>query len=569
MLEEKKQSKQEDIKSESGYLKGNILEELQDSKPYVSEASYELLKFHGSYQGYDRDTATQLKKQGLEKKWEFMLRIKCPAGILTPEQYLEMDKICDQYANGTMRITTRQTFQFHCIVKADLKKHIADLNKSLISTLGGCGDVVRNVMCTPSAKRDSVHKKIIEDTYKIAEFCAPKTTSYHEIWLDGKNIVDSKNEEPLYSQQYLPRKFKISVSVPEDNTVDALSHDLAIILVYENDILKGYNFYVGGGLGMTHNKPETYPRLATPAVFIKPESLLDGVDAVVKIQRDYGDRKDRKHSRLKYLVEEKGMYWFCDKFKEYFGENFEHPHPIGNFKIPDHMGWHTQGDGNLALGIVVNSGRIADNDKIQYRTAFRQIISKYKPNVSLTPDQNIIIRDINPKDKVSIENELQEYNVKLREKISDVSRYFLACVSFPTCGKALAEAERVQPDLVEKIESVMTKYDLLDKKISIRITGCPNGCARPYIGDIGIVGRIPGHYALYIGGDFEGTRLNTKILDRVPYNNLEDVFDIMFKHYKAKAENSEGYGDFVHRVGIEEVSSLITDKLSDYKWSKI
>lgn len=566
MSVEKKQAKQEAMKLDSNYLRGNITEDLENSNSYVSEASYELLKFHGSYQGYDRDTATKLKQAGLEKKWEFMLRIKCPGGILTPEQYLEMDKICDKYANSTMRLTTRQTFQFHCIEKSNLKKTIAELNESLISTLGGCGDVVRNVMCTPCPVKNEVNRQIKEDTFRIAQFCTPKTSAYHEIWLDSKNIATEGDSEPVYGAVYLPRKFKISVSVPEDNSVDALSHDLAVIQIYKNNILQGYNLYVGGGFGMTHNKPQTFPRLATGAVFIQKEDLLDAVGAVIKIQRDYGNRANRKQARLKYVIEEKGIEWFRDVFKEYFAKDFELPAPIGDFKIPDHMGWHELGDGNLYLGIVVNSGRIADYDKIKYRTALREIISEYRPEISLTPDQNIILHGIKPEDKEGIEKKLAAYNVKLREEISDISRYFLSCVSLPTCGKALAEAERVQVPLVEAIENIMKKHDLLERKISIRLTGCPNGCARPYVGDIGIIGRIPGHYSIYIGGDFETTRLNHKILDRIPYDNIPDLFDFMFKHYKEHSSEDEGYGDFAYRFGISEISELIKDNFSNCKW---
>ncbi|MCH2038657.1 MAG: hypothetical protein MK137_08720, partial [Rickettsiales bacterium] len=294
--EVKKPSKAEIIKDESQFLKGIVSEELDDrSSPYVSDASYELLKFHGSYQGYDRDTATERKKAGLEKEWEFMVRMVCPSGFLTAEQYVALDEIAGKYANGTLRVTTRQTFQFHCIVKENMKAHIKAINDALLTTLGGCGDVVRNVMGAPAPIKNKKYERLLEDARAIAKFCRPQTTAYHEIWVDGKNVAsnrdgDAKDVEPLYGKFYMPRKFKIAVALPEDNTVDAFTHDLAFFAMYEGDELKGYNVCIGGGLGMTHNKPATYPRLATPVMFIAPDDLLKATEAVVKLQRDHGDR---------------------------------------------------------------------------------------------------------------------------------------------------------------------------------------------------------------------------------------------------------------------------------------
>lgn len=570
--ETKTPSKVESIKDESGYLKGKIAQELADeSTPFVSDESYELLKFHGSYQGYDRDTATERKKAGLEKEWEFMLRMKCPGGQLTPEQYLALDKICDDYANGTMRITTRQTFQFHCIVKGDLKKHIAALNAQALSTLGGCGDVVRNVMCTAAPYRDAVHQKLLADTMLLAAHCAPKTSAYHEIWLDGEDVAQTSGEEvePLYGRFYLPRKFKIGLAVPEDNSIDVLTHDLAIVLVYEAGEFRGYNICMGGGLGMTHNKPETYPRLATPIAFVAPDELIKATEAVVKLQRDHGDRTNRKHARLKYVVEENGIEWTRKTLEEYFGGPMQDAKPVGEYQVPDHMGWHEQGDGKWFLGVPVDSGRIKDDETTKIRTALREVVAQFRPHIALTAEQNIILCDIEESQKEAIVASLKKHKVALREDITDVHRFFLACVALPTCGKALAEAERVKVPLVQIIEGVMEKHGIKDDKIAIRIAGCPNGCSRPYVGDIGIVGRTPDHYALFIGGDFEGTRLNTKILDRVPYANLADVFDVMFGKYVTERKEGEGFGDFANRVGEAAIAGLIEQQLGgEHKWAK-
>jgi sulfite reductase (ferredoxin) len=570
-----KLTSQEAIKEQSRYLRGNVLAELGDAgTAFVSDESYELLKFHGSYQGYDRDTATERKKAGLDKEWEFMLRMKCPAGRLTADQYLALDGISDTYANGTMKITTRQTFQFHCIVKGDLKPHIAAINRLALSTLGGCGDLVRNVICPAAPYADAKYVRMREDTAKIAAFCAPKTKAYHEIWLGEENLAPefeaSETEaEPLYGKCYLPRKFKIGLGLPEDNSVDVLTHDLGVILIYDGDTLRGYNIYAGGGLGITHNKEETYPRLASPIAFIEPDDLLAAVEAVVKISRDYGDRTNRKHARLKYVVEEKGVAWTVKTFGEYFGKPFAPPLPVKTFTIPDPLGRHPQGDGTWFLGVPVDGGRIKDDETTQIRSALRDVVAKFKPEIALTADQNVILASIRPEDIDAVEATLKSYGVKLREDITELHRYMMACVALPTCGKALAEAERVKLPLLDTLETLMDKHGVLKEKISVRVTGCPNGCARPYVGDIGIVGRMPDHYALYIGGDFHGTRLNTKIFDRVPYEHIGTVFDILFDRYAAERSDGEMFGDYAYRVGALALAGDVAGRLSgQYKWAK-
>lgn len=572
VIKEKKPSGQEAIKEASVYLKGNIIEELANPDPFVSDESYELLKFHGSYQGYDRDTATARKKAGLEKEWEFMLRMKCPGGRLSASQYLVLDDICEKYANGTLRITTRQTFQFHCIVKNNLKKHIAALNKILLSTLGGCGDVVRNVICTAAPIKDKIHERLLSDTMKLAEFCAPKTSAYHEIWLDGENLArtpENENLEPLYGKFYLPRKFKIGLATTDDNSIDVLTHDLAIILIFKGDELEGYNIYLGGGLGATHNKPETYPRLASPIAFVKPDELVRVTEAVIKLQRDHGDRSDRKHARLKYVVQENGLEWTRKTLEEYFGAKMEDPRKMDDFKIPDSMGWREQKDGKWFLGIPISSGRIGDRPDEKVRTGLREVIKKFNINITLTADQNIILCDILESQKADITTMLKSYGIKLAEDLTPVYKNFLACVALPTCGKALAEAERIKLPLVADVEKVIEKHGLIEERIAIRIAGCPNGCSRPYVGDIGIVGRIPDHYALFIGGDFEGTRLNTKIFDRVPLVNIPEVLDIMFAKYTKERNSGEGFGDFAHRIGELKIGKLVEESLvGQYKWAK-
>lgn len=574
-MTEPKLSGVETIKKNSHGLRGNIAAELSDSNDFVSDESYELLKFHGSYQGYDRDTATQRKKQGLDKTWEFMLRLKMPGGRLTAEQYLALDELCDTHANGTLRITTRQTFQFHCIVKAHLKPFIADINRILLSTLGGCGDVVRNVITCPAPIRDNIHSVLENECFTLARELAPKTEGYWDIWLDGEKIENypflpsPAVGEPLYGDTYMPRKFKIAIGQPEDNCMDILCNDVALLALFDGQELQGYNIAIGGGLGMTHNTPRTYPYLAKPIAFIKPDKMLGVVQSIIKLQRDNGDRGDRKHARLKYVVAEKGLPWCKTEMEKYFGANLDDPRLIKKWAIVDHTGWHEQGDGKWFIGVPVPSGRIGDDiNDVNYRSALREVIATYKMPVILTVDQNIILSDVEEKEKAAISATLRKYGVRLREDITDLARNFVACVALPTCGKALAEAERVQHPLENEIQHLMNRHDIGKDKISVRIAGCPNGCPRPYVGDIGIVGRTPEHYSIFVGGDFEGTRLNEKLFDKVPFDNITTALDPMFALYKANRNVNEGFGNFCYRHGIEEVKKTTIAILSEnHKWA--
>jgi sulfite reductase (ferredoxin) len=568
VTEENKPSKAEKIKEDSDYLRGNIIKELSDDNPYFSNESYELLKFHGSYQGYNRDTATARKKDGLDKEWEFMLRMTCPGGKLTAKQYLALDEIADKYANKTLRITTRETFQFHCIVKENLKKHIAAINEQLLSTLGGCGDVSRNVVCVNAPINDVRYQRMMQDAKDVAKFLTPQTTSYHEIWMDGENITPKNDVEPLYGKHYMPRKFKVGFAIPQDNSIDVLSNDLAFILIYDGDVLKGYNVCLGGGMGITHNKASTYPRFATPIAFVEADQLLKATEAVVKLQRDNGDRSNRKHARLKYVVEEKGIEWTRSTLEEYFGSKMQDPVEIPPMQIVDHMGWHEQKDGKYYLGLPISSGRIIDRESEFIKTGIREVLSNFDIEVRLTADQNIIFCDIEEYQKDQIEQILRKNGVKLVNEISRIYRNTIACVALPTCGKALAEAERIKLPLIAEFEQLLAIHDISNEEMAFTISGCPNGCPRPYSGDLSIVGRTPGHYAMYIGGDFERTRLNCKILDKVPYENLMEVFDVILKDFIQNRQPNEKLGNYANRVGTENIASLVQNELGDmYKWA--
>lgn len=604
-----KRSKQESIKDESKFLKGNVAAELADaSTEDVSDDVYELLKFHGSYFGHNRDTATERKKKGLDKEYEFMLRSRIPGGRMTAEQYLALDELASKYANGTLRITTRQVIQFHVILKKNLKPIIKEINDVMLSTQSACGDVVRNVTTSAAPIKDAKYERMREDVEKVASFVVPKSSAYREIFLDehadeirergieGQELTDGEEYEPLYGKFYLPRKFKIGLALPEDNSIDVFTHDLGFVLIFEGDEFKGYNMVVGGGMGMSHEPAKewkdkkTYPRIANTIAFIQPDDLLNAVEAVVKLQRDHGDRSDRKHARLKYLVEEKGVEWTTQTFKEYFANtnptgDVSEPVKIENYEIPTWMGWHEQGDGKWFLGVPVASGRIHDyvgehptgynagnNEHFKgakYRSGLKAVIERFKMPVVLTPTEEIILADISPEDKNEIEEILRSFDIPLAEEHTFMQLHFMTCVALPTCAKALAEAERVQFPIMDDIQAVMDKYEIGNERITVRVTGCPNGCARPYVGDIGIVGRMPGHYVLFIGGDFEGTRLNTKVFDKVPQDDIGKALDPMFAKYAAEKNDDEGFGDFCHRVGIETMQQVAIDALAEeeLKWA--
>ena len=557
-------SKTEQIKTDSDYLAGKIASELQNSNPYFEENEVQLLKFHGTYQQYNRDTATELKQKGLEKEFYFMIRTKIPAGLLTSKQYIEMDDLTNEFSDPSLRITTRQTIQFHGVLKGNLKKIINTVSTMLLSTYGACGDVVRNVTTVAAPINDQIHKQLRNDALKISSHFLPSSTSYGQIWINGDKYEysDKEKKEPIYGKLYLPRKFKIGITIPEDNSVDVLTNDIAIFLIFKKNQLLGYNIAIGGGLGMTHNKPETFPYLAKPLLFCNPSDLIKVLEQIVKIQRDYGDRKNRKHARLKYLVAEEETKWFKRLIEYKLNKNFDNPLKLNNLKVIDHLGWHEQGDGKWYTGIFISSGRIIDNKNKKIKTGLRNIIKKFNPSVTLSTDQNIILGNINKKDKNNIDQLLEQYSI-VKKNISKVDRWFLACPALPTCGLALSEAERVRDEIVRKVEEILLKHNLQDEKFSIRITGCPNGCARPYAGDIGIVGRAPNLYALYSGGDFEGTRLNKKILDKVSYQDLTQALEQIFLLFKDQRKDNEPLGDFCNRVGTDIQFKKIKEVLDD------
>jgi sulfite reductase (ferredoxin) len=552
-------SKPEAVKQQSRQLRGNIARDLRDTGTPFDKEGYSLLKFHGIYQGYDRDSATERKQRGDDKVWQFMVRVRIPGGRLTSEQYLALDALAGRYADGSLRITTRQSIQFHGVVKPGLKSAIGEINAALLTTLAACGDVVRTVTTTPAPIRDPIHDRLEAETRLLSSHLLPRTRAYHEIWVDGapwqENAGASDEPDPLYGERYLPRKFKIGLAIPEDNTIDVLTNDLAIVALFEGERLSGYNFLLGGGHGMTHNNPKTYPRLATPVAFVEPEDLLEAAAAVVRLHRDHGDRGNRRHARLKYVIAENGEEWARERLSEYLGKPLEPCREMPAFIVPDHLGWHEQGDGKLYLGIPISSGRII----AEIRTALREIVSRFRCDPILMPSQDIILSEIRPEDRRAIEEVLREKGVHLAGDMLPAERWALACPALPSCGLALTEAERVRDDIVAAIEARLRVYRLERERLSIRITGCPNGCARPYTGDIGIVGRMPGFYALFVGGDFEGTRLNTLLADKVPLHGIAEMLDPLFALFASTRAEGEGFGDFCHRIGMPALQAALAE----------
>ena len=554
-------SKAEAVKQQSRHLRGHLARDLADTATPFDGEGYSLLKFHGIYQGYDRDSATELKQAGNSKHYQLMVRVRIPGGRLKADQYLALDRIGDAYANGSLRVTTRQSIQFHGIVKSGLKAAMGEINAGLMTTLAACGDVVRTVTTSPAPIRDKVHDRLEADARLLGSALLPQTGAYQEVWVDGEKWSEDQGAEeptdPLYGERYLPRKFKIGIAIPEDNTIDVLTNDLGIVALWEQGELVGYNFFIGGGHGATHNKPETYPRMASAVCFVEPADLLDATKAVVRLHRDWGDRGNRRHARIKYIIAERGEEWARERLSEDLGKELAPARPMPRFRVPDYLGWHEQGDGKLYLGLPISSGRIIDESRSKLRTALHEIVAEYGADPILMPSQDILLSEIDPAHRDAIDAKLRAYGVTVAADLKPAQRWALACPALPTCGLALTEAERVSDMLVSEIVERMARWGVDNERVSIRITGCPNGCARPYSGDIGIVGRIPGFYSIYVGGDFEGSRLNEVVAERIRLGEVPDVLDPLFALYAASRRPEEGFGDFCHRFGVARLRDML------------
>jgi len=546
----------EHIKKRSNYLRGTIAESLADPLTgALAEDDTQLTKFHGFYQQDDRDVRAERTRQKLEPAYSFMVRVRVPGGITTPAQWLALDALATTHANGTLRLTTRQAFQFHGVAKGNVKATIRRINDSLLSTIAACGDVNRNVMCTPLAETSIVHEAAYKVASAIAGHLAPRTTAYHEIWLDGKRVAGTADHEPIYGDTYLPRKFKISIAIPPSNDVDILAHDLGFIAVEKDGELAGFNVAVGGGMGMTHGEADTYPRVADIIGFCDVEQAVSVAEHVVTVQRDFGDRSNRKHARLKYTIDDRGLDWFRKTLFERLGFSLAAPEPFEFKTRGDRFGWLKDRHGRWHLTLFVPEGRVSDKGQSHLLTALRELAEFHSGDFRLTANQNLVVSGIDDESRPVVEWLFERHGVNVLQSLTPLRQQALACVALPTCGLAMAEAERYLPELTGKVENLLDRHNLLGENISLRITGCPNGCARPYLAEIGLVGKAPGRYNLFLGGDSEGMRLNRLAKENIDEEQILATLDRLFGRFSRKRLKGETFGDFTDRADFAEAEA--------------
>jgi sulfite reductase (ferredoxin) len=550
------------LKEESDYLRGEIVNELASAGDHVSKDSYNLLKFHGTYQQEDRDARKLRDKTGVHKHYMFMVRCKIPGGKLTANQYLSLDELADQYANGTIRLTTRQGIQFHGVVKKDLHATIAGINQTLLTTFGACGDVERNVMCCPAPIHDGLHDELQSAADAIASHLAPRTRAYFEMWLNGEPVRQPapKDDEPIYGKTYLPRKFKTGLALRDDNCIDIYAQDLGFLADVESCKIVGYNVLVGGGMGMTNGNPETFPFLAQPICWIPATALLNVAEAVVKLYRDHGNRADRKRARIKYLVHDWGVRKFRETLEQYVGGKLADPKDLPVHEMDPHLGWHAQGDGRYFYGISIENGRIKDDDAFKLRSALRKLVERLRPTLRITPIQDLLLCDLPASARGEIELTLREHGVLRPDQLGLVQKLSMACPAIPTCGLALSESERALPGIIDQLEADLRRLGLENEKIVVRMTGCPNGCARPYQSDIGIVGRSGDKYTIYVGGRLLGDRLSFVLKDLVPLREIMPTLLPLLTAFKAQKQEGEGFGDFCQRLGAPALLNLLAEE---------
>lgn len=558
MADEKKLSKVEIIKQGSRFLRGTIQEALADGTSHFDENNIQLLKFHGTYQQDDRDIRRQLTKEGKERHYMMMIRARIPGGVLNADQYLQFDRLSEEYGNSTMRITTRQTFQLHGILKSNLKSTIQGINDVLITTLGGCGDQVRNIVGCGAPHEGPFYDAVRKDLLALVDATAAKTNAYHEIWLDGEKVDlsdESKTEEPMYGESYLPRKFKFAFAYEGDNCSDIFSNDIAIVAHQDGEQVEGYTLAIGGGMGRTASDKKTQPHLAKEFCFCRPDELIDICKAVISIQRDFGNRENRKFARMKYLVAERGIPWFREEAERRLGRVLAQPRKLMWTRSHDHLGRMDGLSGNVHLGLFIENGRIHDVEGLKLKSVLRDIMLRYGPGVRMTTQQNLILTNMTPEVADEVVVMLHDAGVKLAEEHSQVHVHSMACPSMPTCGLGIAESERAMPDIIRDLERVLKELGLQDEPISVRMTGCPNGCARPYIAEIGFVGRIIGKYDVYLGSNRSGTRANEVFREMVPVQELVATLYPVFEAFRSERKPAESFGDFCHRIGMEQLQN--------------
>ncbi len=542
----------EKIKAASGNLRGTLLESLQDPLTgAISEADTQLSKFHGIYQQDDRDVRSERARRKLEPAYSFMIRARIPGGLLTTSQWLAMDRIAGDYANDSIRLTTRQAVQFHGVIKRNLKQTIADINRAALDTLAACGDVNRNVMSPPLPALSRVHRAVQKHAEELSTHLSPQTGAYHEIWLDGKKLDTPKDEvEPVYGKTYLPRKFKATFAVPPQNDVDVWSQDLGFITIVEDGEIAGFNVTVGGGMGMTHGDTTTFPRLADVLGFCKPDEVLFVAEAVVTTQRDFGDRTNRKHARMKYTINDRGIGWFREEVEKRSGVTLGEPRKYAFVANGDSYGWQRDDTGAWHYTLFVQNGRVSDVGNRRLLTGLRTIAEQFRCEYRLTPNQNLIISKVADRDKDALHAALVDFGIENDLQATPLRLNSMVCVGFPTCGLAMAESERYMPEFIDKLDALFASHGLDDTAVTARMTGCANGCARPYIAEIGLVGKGPGRYVLYLGAGFAGERLGAPYLDNADEEEILGALDPLLERFAAEREAQERFGDFLVRQNV-------------------
>lgn len=586
MTETVRRSREEGIKERSEFLRGTIPSELPNSNPAFSRDAMQILKFHGTYQQRDRD-------QKSDPPFSMMLRTRTPGGVVLPQLYLTLDSLSDRYGNHTLRVTDRQGFQLHGVPKVSLQTVIQEIVTHMGSTLGACGDVNRNVMAPPPTyKNNPAYGYARQYARNIADLLAPQAGTYYEIWLNGEKAVTAEAPEvtiarreigrgrvstnipdcpePIYGVHYMPRKFKVAVTVPGDNSVDLFTNDLGLVVILDDqNQLQGFNVYVGGGLGRTHRDDQTIVRLADGIGFVPHDRIYEVVKAVVAVQRDYGDRLNRKHARLKYLIHDWGLEKFKAVLQDYYPDPLDPLVELPPFTYQDYLGWHEQGDGRKFLGISIENGRIADREGWQLKTALREIVEQFQLTLHLTPQQNILLCDVSPEIEPEINRILASRGVKQVEEIDRLVRQSMACPALPTCGLAVTESERCLPGVLERIRNLLERLNLGQESFVVRMTGCPNGCARPYMAELGFVGSGIGEYQLWLGGTLNSTRLAEPFIDRMSLDRLEATLEPLFVFFKENRQDGELFGDFCARKGIgalqEFARNYVPSKVKDMR----
>ncbi len=566
-----RRSKVEDIKENSRFLREPLASELLADTHHFSETAVQILKFHGSYQQDNRDH----RVKGQEKEYQMMLRTRNPGGFIAPELYLTLDRLSDQYGNHTLRATTRQGFQLHGILKHNLKATIGAIVRSLGSTLGACGDLNRNVMAPPAPFKNRPEYQLARDYANyIADLLRPQTEAYYEIWLDGEKFLSAEehpdvvaarqpnsngttipnNEEPIYGTHYMPRKFKCAVTVPGDNSIDAYTQDVTLVVMTDRaGKLKGFNVLAGGGLGRTHNKEETFARVADEIGYVDQEDIFDLMKAIVATQRDYGDRVNRRHARMKYLIHDWGVERFRQQVETYLGKPLKPFKKLPKWTFYDYLGWHEQGDGQWFVGIPIENGRVLDRPDLRLKTALRQIVERFNLPMLVTPNQSVLFYDIPLDARDGVEAILRDCGIQKETDLDPLVRYAMACPALPLCGLAITESERVMPTVLQRLRTLLTRLGLQDEHFVVRMTGCPNGCARPYMAELGLVGSAPEAYQVWLGGSPDQTRLARPYLERMADAAMETTLEPLLVFFRDGRKGGESFGNFCSRVGFESL----------------